>query len=211
MYVPLRVHGHHSLLTGVDAPAALVERAAALGLPAMALADVDQLSGLVDFLKAAEATATRAGAGDVPSLRPIVAAELSDPGSGSGPAGSGPAGSGLRAGRLIALVEDEEGYRNLCRLVTARQVGGGPGVSPLEEDEPFDLIQAAALHQEGLFFLADHPRLLLGLYGRVPPERLFAAISPASLRMAGRDRPAPRGAARNTHLAPTHGPEDRSA
>lgn len=217
MYVPLRVHGHHSLLTGVDAPVTLVERAAALGLPAMALADVDQLSGLVDFLKAAEATATRGGADGAPSVRPIVAAELSDPGPAPGPAPgpdpeleSGPVSSGPRAGRLVALVENEEGYRNLCRLVTARQVGGGPGVSPLEEGEPFDLVQAAALHQEGLLFLADHPRLLLGLHGRVPPERLFAAISPASLRMAGRDRPAPRGAARNTHLTPTHRPEELS-
>ena len=103
MYVPLRVHGHHSLLTGVDSPATLVERAADLGLPAMALADVDQMSGLVDFLRAAGAT--EAGS---PTVRPIVAAELSDP-NGSG--------------RLLALVESEEGYRNLCRLVTARQLG----------------------------------------------------------------------------------------
>jgi DNA-directed DNA polymerase III PolC len=192
MYVPLRVHGHHSLLTGVDAPGALVERALALGLSAMALADVDQLAGLVDFLQAAEGPSAR-------SLRPIVAAELSDP---------DPRG-GERPGRLVALVENEEGYRNLCRLITARQLdrlGWGPGVSPEEEEvdgEGFDLIQAATLYQGGLLLLADHPRLLLGLYGRVPSERLFAAISPANLRLGGRDRPVPRGAARNTHLVPT--------
>ncbi|MDA1266331.1 MAG: DNA polymerase III subunit alpha, partial [Planctomycetota bacterium] len=99
----------------------------------------------------------------------------------------------------------------LCRLITARQLdGGGPGVSTDEEDDDsFDLIQAATLHQEGLFFLVDHPRLLLGLYGRVPSERLFAAISPGSLRLAGRERPVPRGAERNTHLSPTR-PEDVS-
>ena len=53
MYVPLRVHGHHSMLTGVDAPQALLERAAELGLPALALADVDTLSGVVDLARAA--------------------------------------------------------------------------------------------------------------------------------------------------------------
>ena len=45
MYVPLRVHGHHSLLTGIDPPGFLLERAQGLGLPAMALADVDSLAG----------------------------------------------------------------------------------------------------------------------------------------------------------------------
>ena len=53
MYVPLRVHGWHSLLTGVDPPAALLERAAELGLPALALCDVDTLSGSFEFLRAA--------------------------------------------------------------------------------------------------------------------------------------------------------------
>ena len=161
MYVPLRVHGHHSLLTGIDPPSLLVERALALGLPALALADVDQIAGLVDFLQAAgrSQAAETSGAGGPPSLRPIVAAELSDPDRDTG---------GVRVGRLIALVENEEGYRNLCRLITARQVdrvrsahGKGPGVSSSSSeeeddgDERFDLIQAAALHQEGLLFLAD--------------------------------------------------------
>ena len=68
MYVPLRTHGHHSLLTGVDAPATLLERARDLGLPALALADVNSLAGLVEFLQAAEAKGPR----------PIVAAELSE-------------------------------------------------------------------------------------------------------------------------------------
>ena len=163
MYVPLRVHGHHSLLTGVDPPHALVARAAGLGLPAMALADVNCLTGLVDFLRASEGTA---------DVRPLVAAEIAD--------------AGGRAGRLVALVETEQGYRNLCRLVSARQLGRDLGVE--DPDEEFDLIQYAAGHQAGLFFLADHPRLLLGLHGRVPAERLFAAISPAALRLGGSAR-----------------------
>jgi len=69
MYVPLRVHGHHSLLTGVDAPALLLERAASLGLSALALADVDSTAGWIDLLRAAEGT----------GVRPILGAEISDP------------------------------------------------------------------------------------------------------------------------------------
>src|SRR6185436_19570028 len=126
MYLPLRVHGHHSMLTGVDAPAALVERAAALGLPGLALADVDTLAGLVDFLSAAKKARERTGR----PFRAIVGAEISD-------ASDGP--------------------------------------------ERFRLVEQAVRHQEGLVFLADHPRLLVELHGRVDARSLFAAISPAAL------------------------------
>lgn len=194
MYVPLRAHGHHSLLTGVDSPETLLERAAALGLPALALADVDSGAGWTDFLQAA---ASETGQ---PPVRPIVAAELSD--------------GGERPGRLIALVENETGYRNLCRLISIRQLGYDPGAA-LPEDaderaaelarrergpESFELVHEAVQHQEGLLLLADHPRLLIGLYGRVEPRRLLAAISLASLRF-GRARDPRALPRRNTHGA----------
>lgn len=162
MYVPLRTHGWHSLLTGVDPPAALLARAAELGLPALALTDVDSLAGSVDFL---QASAKR------PGPRPILGAELSDP-------------SG-RPGRVIALASDAQGYRNLCKLVSARQLGGDPGDRAEHErglaPERFELVAAAERFQEGLFLLVDHPRLALALAGRVPARRLFVAVSPAAL------------------------------
>ena len=162
-YVPLRVHGHHSLLTGVDAPRVLLERARALGLPALCLCDVDTLAGTVDFLRAAEEG----------GVRPIVGAELSDP-SGA-------------PGRLVALVRDERGWQSLCKLVSARQLGDDPGRAgaQLEGPEHFDLASAAVRHREGLLFLVDHPRLLVALHGRVASEDLFAAVSPAALRARG--------------------------
>ncbi|HVS18684.1 MAG TPA: PHP domain-containing protein, partial [Planctomycetota bacterium] len=159
-YAPLRVHGHHSLLTGVDSPAALLERAAELGLAALALTDMDTLAGTVDLLRAAE----RAG------VRPIVGAELSDP-SGA-------------PGRVVALVESERGWRDLCRLVSARQLGADPGVPGAVTDGSarFDLADAVVRHAEGLVLVVDHPRLLIALHGRVERERLFAGVSPAALR-----------------------------
>ncbi|MDP6762126.1 MAG: DNA polymerase III subunit alpha [Planctomycetota bacterium] len=176
-YTPLRVHGHHSLLTGVDSPAELCARARRLGIDAMALADVDSTAGLVDFLEAARDH----------GVRPIVAAELSDPCG--------------EPGRLVALVRDRRGYRNLLRLVSARRLGYDPGAgrSPDASEEDFDLVHAAVEYGEGLVFLADHPRLLVGLMGRVPPEQVLAAVSPAAL--GGARDPRPRRT-RNTHLAP---------
>jgi DNA-directed DNA polymerase III PolC len=159
MYVPLRAHGWHSLLTGVDAPATLCARAAELGLAALALTDVDTLGGLVDFLKASERE---------PRVRAIVGAELSDP-------------SG-RPGRVIALVESAQGYRNLCKLVSARQLGDDPGTRGAElGPERFDLVEATERFHEGLVLLVDHPRLALALAGRVPARQLFVAIAPAAL------------------------------
>jgi DNA-directed DNA polymerase III PolC len=181
MYVPLRVHGHHSMLTGVDAPRRLLERARALGLSALALCDVDTLSGLVDFLLAAR---------EVEGVRPIVGAEISDP-SGA-------------PGRLVALVETAQGYRNLCKLVSARHLGADPGVAGAQLDGPahFRLAECAAEHREGLIFLADHPRLLVALAGRVDARSLFAAISPAALHTQKSRRPAAAPAERNAHRAP---------
>ena len=160
MYVPLRTHGWFSLLSGTDAPAELLERAGELGLAALALTDVDSLAGTTEFLRAAQ----RLG-----GPRPILGAELSDPAG--------------RAGRLVALVRDETGYRNLCKLVSARQLGDDPGRPGAELDRPerFDLADAALRFREGLFFLADHPRLLFRLAERLEREQLFVAISLAAL------------------------------
>ncbi|MBL8859366.1 MAG: DNA polymerase III subunit alpha [Planctomycetes bacterium] len=162
MYVPLRVHGHHSMLTGVDAPRALLERARELRLTALALCDVDTLTGVVEFLHAAR---------HVETVRAIVGAEISDP-------------SGL-PGRLVALVENATGWKSLCKLVSARQLGADPGVvgAVLEGPEHFDLVRQAVLHQDGLIFLVDHPRLAIALAGRVDARSLFMAISPANLRV----------------------------
>ncbi|MCA9001586.1 MAG: PHP domain-containing protein, partial [Planctomycetes bacterium] len=59
MYVPLRAHSHHSLLTGVGSPLDWVRRAEALGLPALGLCEVDSLGGMVEFLQAAQGSSVR--------------------------------------------------------------------------------------------------------------------------------------------------------
>ena len=167
MYVPLRTHGWHTLLTGVDAPQTLLQRAGRLGLPALALTDVDTLSGSTAYLRSAE----RCG-----GPRPILGAEISD--------------SRGRPGRVIALVREERGYANLCKLVSARQLGDDPGTAgaALDGPEAFDLVSAVGRFHEGLTLLLDHPRLAFALAERVPHDRLCVAVSPAALTKPGRRR-----------------------
>jgi DNA-directed DNA polymerase III PolC len=183
-YVPLRVHGHHSLLTGVDPPRTLLARARALGLPAMALADVDSLAGSVEFLQAAQ---------HVP-VRPILAAEISDPRPQDATCGA--------SGRVVALASDARGYRNLCKLVSARRLGADPGAqgAALPGPESFDLLGNVARHSAGLIFLVDHPRLALGLFDVLPRRQLLVAISPASLKKSAARKASRPEESLNTHL-----------
>ena len=66
MYLELHAASAFSFLQGASLPEALIERAAALGYPAVALLDADGVYGAPRFHKAA----LRAG------IRPIIGAEL---------------------------------------------------------------------------------------------------------------------------------------
>jgi hypothetical protein len=174
-------------LTCDEAPGALLARARELGLSALALCDVDTTAGLVELLQASRQEA----------VRPILGAEISEP---------QPDG---RPGRVIALVRDEAGYRNLCRLVSARRLGDDPGApeEPLQggsgDLERFDLASAVERFQAGLTFLVDHPRLVYALAPRLARRRLLVAIAPAALakRATGDARRVGPGGVRNAYLA----------
>jgi error-prone DNA polymerase len=92
MYVELHAHSAFSFLDGASTPTELAAAAAAHGYPAFALTDHDGVWGSMEFAHACK------GFG----VRPITGAELT-----------------VGKSHLTLLVEDETGYRNLCRLLTA--------------------------------------------------------------------------------------------
>ncbi|HEV2056474.1 MAG TPA: error-prone DNA polymerase [Methylomirabilota bacterium] len=92
MFVELHAKSAFSFLEAAVLPEALAERAAALGQSALALVDQDGVYGAPRFYGAC----TRLG------ITPLVGAEVGMQGGG----------------RLPLLVEDREGYKNLCRLLT---------------------------------------------------------------------------------------------
>lgn len=133
-YAELHCHSYYSLLDGVSSPEALVQTAKALNLRALALTDHNNLSGAVRFWRAAKAI----------DLHPIIGAEVTlDDGS-----------------HLTLLAETQEGYANLCRLLTASRLNQVDESATEEPDlwlgkvEP--LITTDLLHQysKGLIALS---------------------------------------------------------
>ncbi len=110
MYIELHAASAFSFLDGASLPEALVQRAADLGYPALALLDRDGVYGIPRFHLAAR----RAG------FKAIVGAEVT---IALGPEPERPASPAQPASpaRLVALpvlVASREGYRNLSRLIT---------------------------------------------------------------------------------------------
>ncbi len=107
-YIELRTRSAFSFLEGSALPEDLVERAAELGYPALAMGDRDGLYGAPRFYHGAERARIRA----------IVGAELTLDLSSAG----APAARDASDQRLYVLVPDRERYRNLCRMITASKM-----------------------------------------------------------------------------------------
>lgn len=105
-FAHLHVHSQFSLLDGTSSPEALVARAAELGMSALALTDTTNMYGAVAFYKACK----KAG------IRSVLGAELTVQPQGIDYADPERENGGYQ---IVALVENEAGYRSLCHLVTA--------------------------------------------------------------------------------------------
>ena len=108
-YAELHCHSNFSFLDGASHPEELVEQAARLGLEAIALTDHDGVYGVVRFAEAA------AGLG----MRTVFGAELSLGLSAPQNGVADPEG-----GHLLLLARGPEGYRALCRTISAAQLRG---------------------------------------------------------------------------------------
>jgi len=135
MYVELHCHSALSLLDGASLPEALAERAAALGYPALALTDHDELGGVVRFGTACEAH----GIGGILGTELTVRVPQLD--------GRG----GERTTHLVLLAETREGYRNISALVTRARMDSPRG----QPSVPWALVTR---HVGGVTALTGCPR-----------------------------------------------------
>ncbi len=126
MYIELHSASAFSFLRGASLPETLVERAATLGYPALALLDADGVYGAPRFYRAAKAA----------GIRPIVGAELTIR-SGAAQKGIHDSRFTIHDWQLPVLVASQDGYQNLCRLITRMKMRApkGEGALAIEELE----------------------------------------------------------------------------
>jgi error-prone DNA polymerase len=108
-YAELHSHSNFSFLDGASHPEELVEQAARLGLEAIALTDHDGMYGVVRFAEAAAEL----------DIRTVFGAELSLGLTAPQNGVADPEGS-----HLLLLAQDPDGYRALCRVISAAQLRG---------------------------------------------------------------------------------------
>jgi error-prone DNA polymerase len=177
-YIELHAHSAFSFLDGASTPLELAGAAAALGYPALALTDHDGIWGSMEFAHCA------AGLG----LRPITGAELTLRVDGP----KSPDILDFSAHQhLTLLVEDEVGYRNLCRLLTAAHAHTRDNTARVAEPA-WTTLEEVERHAEGLVCLSGCARdgALAGAFergdtalGEKLGRRLLAAFGPDRFRV----------------------------
>ena len=145
MFTHLHLHTEYSLIDGLSGIPALVQRAQALELDALALTDHGSMYGAVDFYAACKQA----------SIKPILGCELY-----LAPESRHSRSAGDKSPyHLTVLARDNTGYRNLLQLVTKANLEGFYYKPRVDKE----LLER---HQEGLMVLSgcpngEIPRLIL--------------------------------------------------
>ncbi|MGO9490229.1 MAG: DNA polymerase III subunit alpha [Solirubrobacteraceae bacterium] len=146
-YVELHCHSAYSFLDGVSLPEELAARAGELGHTALALTDHNSVSGSMELAQTAPEHGVRAIHG-----AEIDLAGRDDGGFVRGPGGL--AGDPQAANpHITLLVRDEQGWRNLCRILTIAHAHTRDGPGRRELGEPQVSPEALVEHAEGLVCL----------------------------------------------------------
>jgi error-prone DNA polymerase len=123
VYIELHCASAFSFLQGASLPETLVERAAALGYPALALLDADGVYGAPRFHKAARKAGLKAIIGAELTIAPFQSPATTGRSRKPSIQSPEPRAESL-TWQLPVLVESQEGYRNLCRLITRMKMRG---------------------------------------------------------------------------------------
>ena len=174
MYIELHTSSAFSFLRAASLPETLIDRAATLGYPAVALLDRDGVSGAPRFHKAALAA----------GIKPLIGAELSiAPGTGQITKSAdhqitrSPHHQITFA--LPVLCASQEGWRNLCRLISCMKLRAPKGEGAL-------MVEELDGRTAGLIAMPGRPLLgaerfgvgglldrLVGIFGR---DNIFVAL-----------------------------------
>jgi DNA polymerase-3 subunit alpha len=137
-FVHLRVKSAYSLLEGAVRPKELAGLARDAGTPAVAVTDTNNLFGVFEI------SDTLAKAGIQPIVGAVVSVEFAARSSHQN-------GSRRKPPHIVLLVQNEAGYRNLTKLLSAAYLEVGPG------DWPHVKAEKLYAHGEGLIALTGGP------------------------------------------------------
>lgn len=104
----LHVHTEYSLLDGYGSPERYVAKAKTMGMEHLACTDHGSIDGLIKFQKACEQV----------GIHPILGAEVYIVPN------AGEKGKGETRGHMTLLVKNEEGFQNLCKMLTRANLYG---------------------------------------------------------------------------------------
>ena len=141
-YIELHCHSAYSFLDGVSLPEELAQRAAELGHETLALTDHNSVSGSMELAQTAADYGVRAIHGAEIDLVPAGGEAAYQPRDRARP---GP--------HVTLLVENDRGWRNLCRIITIAHAHTRDGPGRRELGEPQIAPEALAAHAEGLVCL----------------------------------------------------------
>ena len=137
-FIHLRVHSAYSLLEGAIHTRDLVSLCRDHAMPALAMTDTNNLFGAMEFCAAAAAG----------GVQPIVGCQLSIAGDASEAASAGRNGVSQRPmDELVLLVQNDEGYRNLLKLVSKAHLDAATS------DQPHVSLALLEAHADGLLAL----------------------------------------------------------
>lgn len=177
-FVHLHVHSNFSFLDGATPPERLLQRAAELEMPALALTDHHGLYGAVRFMQAAAAY----GVKPIIGVEVEVVSQLPDGNRDPNPKSKAETrnwelGTGnLEPPRshLVLLAQDRAGYASLCRIVTKAQLD--------HQDDPHIALEDLAALTKGVIALSGCCR---GEVAQALPGRASSNLEEA-VSVAGR-------------------------
>lgn len=156
-YAELKARTHYSFLRGASHPHEMMERAAELGLAAIAITD---RNGVYGMPKAYDTQLIRAREG-ARTTQLIVGAEITVASHAAldrvkqDPAFATPTQAAASLPTLTLLARDRAGYGLMCRLITAAHAGKSKGEAHLPWEELATFLERFPEGRDGLFFLPD--------------------------------------------------------